>query len=61
MKLYATDNSELMDIAAIRKEGSALIIDGTILGAMPIGAIIEISRRATRDEIGVTEKLRLRR
>lgn len=41
MKLYTTDNSELMNITSIRKEGGNLIVDGTIMGAMPIRAVVK--------------------
>jgi hypothetical protein len=41
MKLYASDNSELMNISNIRREGNNLIVDGTIMGAMPIRAIVK--------------------
>jgi hypothetical protein len=41
MKLYASDNSELMDISKISREGNNLIVDGTIMGAMPIRATVK--------------------
>jgi hypothetical protein len=41
MKLYAVDNSELMDIARIYRDGRNLVVDGTIMGAMPIRAVIK--------------------
>jgi len=41
MKLYASDNSELMNITAIRKDGANLVIHGTIMGAMPIRAVVK--------------------
>lgn len=41
MKLYTTDNSELMEIASIRPDGSNLIVEGTIMGAMPVRAILK--------------------
>lgn len=41
MKLYTTDNSELMHITSIRAEGANLIVDGTIMGAMPIRAVVK--------------------
>lgn len=40
MKLYTSDNTELMDVSAIRNEGSSLIVVGTIMGAMPIEAVL---------------------
>lgn len=36
MKLFTTDNREMMQVNAIRAEKSALVIDGIIMGAMPI-------------------------
>lgn len=41
MKLYTTDNSELMNITSIRKENGNLVVDGMIMGAMPIRAIVK--------------------
>lgn len=41
MKLYTTDNSELMDIASIQAEGRNLVVEGTIMGAMPVRAIVK--------------------
>ena len=39
MKLYAADNSDLMEISSIYPEGENLIVEGTIMGAMPIRAL----------------------
>jgi hypothetical protein len=41
MKLYANDNSDLMEIAKIYPENGNLIVEGTIMGAMPIRAIVK--------------------
>ena len=41
MKLYAVDNSDLMEISGIYPEGDNLIVEGTIMGAMPIRAIVK--------------------
>ena len=41
MKLYASDNSELMEVSKIRHDKGTLIIEGTIMGAMPIRAIVK--------------------
>ena len=41
MKLYASDNSELMDIYKIYPEDGNLIVEGTIMGAMPIRAKVK--------------------
>ncbi len=38
MKLYSTDNSELMRIDAIEREGNRLVIRGKVFGAMPLTA-----------------------
>ena len=41
MKLYASDNSDLMEINKIYREGSNLVVEGAIMGAMPIRAIVK--------------------
>jgi hypothetical protein len=41
VKLYASDNSVLMDISRIYKDSNKLIVEGTIMGAMPIRAIVK--------------------
>ena len=41
MKLYATDNSELMEVATITRQDGNLIVEGTIMGALPIRAIVK--------------------
>ncbi|VWX50162.1 hypothetical protein [Novosphingobium sp. 9U] len=41
MKLYTTDNSELMDIAEIVAEGGNLVVTGTIMGAVPVKAVLK--------------------
>lgn len=38
MKLYSPDNSELMQISSIERDGNQLLIKGTAFGAMPITA-----------------------
>jgi hypothetical protein len=50
MKLYASDNSDLMEISKIFPQGGNLIVEGTIMGAMPIRAIVKPAemRRALR-------------
>lgn len=40
MKLMTTDNSELMEIASIRTEDDKVIVSGTIMGAMPVQAML---------------------
>ena len=41
MKLYATDNSELMTVVRIHRQDGNLLLDGTIMGAMPIRAVLK--------------------
>ena len=41
MKLYSSDNSDLMEVSKISREGNNLVIEGTIMGAMPIRAIVK--------------------
>ena len=41
MKLYASDNSDLMEVNKVTREGSNLVVEGTIMGAMPIRAIVK--------------------
>lgn len=40
MKLVTTDNSELMDVATVEVENGKLVVSGTIMGAMPIRAVL---------------------
>ena len=40
MKLYTTDNSEMMDISKIEAEDSTLLVTGTIMGAMPVQVVL---------------------
>jgi hypothetical protein len=40
MKLYTTDDMEMMDISKIEAEGSRLLITGTIMGAMPVQVVM---------------------
>ncbi len=41
MKLYMTDNSDLMEIVKIYPENGNLIVEGTIMGAMPVRAVVK--------------------
>jgi uncharacterized membrane protein YkgB len=41
MKLYASDNSDLMEINKIYRESNNLVVEGVIMGAMPIKAIVK--------------------
>jgi hypothetical protein len=38
MKLYGADNSELMTVNAIERDGNSLVVRGRIFGAMPMTA-----------------------
>lgn len=38
MKLYGADNREMMDITALERDGTQLVIHGRIFGAMPLTA-----------------------
>ena len=38
MKLYGPDNSELMTVSAIERDGDQLVIKGKVFGAMPMTA-----------------------
>ena len=40
MKLLTSDNSELMEVSALKTEGNNLVVVGTIMGAMPVEAIV---------------------
>jgi hypothetical protein len=41
MKLYTNDNTDLMEVSRIYPDGSNLIVEGTIMGAMPIRAVLK--------------------
>ena len=38
MKLYSADNSELMQVNALERDGDLLLIRGKIMGAVPMTA-----------------------
>ena len=38
MKLYAQDNSVLMEISSIERKGNELVVKGKVFGAMPLVA-----------------------
>ena len=38
MKIYGSDNREMMNITSLTREGSELVIRGMIFGAMPLTA-----------------------
>ncbi len=41
MKLYTSDNSELMEVFRIYPENGNLMVEGTIMGAMPVKAVVK--------------------
>jgi hypothetical protein len=40
MKLLTSDQSELMEVSGLKSEGNNLIVVGTIMGAMPVEAVL---------------------
>ncbi|SCW78036.1 hypothetical protein SAMN02927924_02852 [Sphingobium faniae] len=40
MQLRTIDNDSLMDVKALRVEGDDLVIEGRIMGALPIQAVL---------------------
>ena len=40
MKLVTTENSDLMEVTSVEIEDGRVIIAGTIMGAMPIRAVL---------------------
>ncbi|UCV23599.1 hypothetical protein [Ferribacterium limneticum] len=40
MKLFTSVNAELMEVTSIRSEDGTLVISGTIMGAMPVEAVL---------------------
>ena len=40
MRLYTPDNSELIEISAVVPSPDGLLIEGTIMGAMPMKALL---------------------
>jgi hypothetical protein len=40
MKLFTSDQSELMDVSELRTEDGNLIVVGTIMGAIPTEAVL---------------------
>jgi hypothetical protein len=41
MKLFTSDQSELMEVSQLRTEGDSLVVVGTIMGAMPVEAVLK--------------------
>jgi len=40
MRLFTSDNAELMDVQALRIENGNLVVVGTIMGALPTEAVL---------------------
>jgi hypothetical protein len=40
MELYTVDNTSLMSVKSLRPEGNNLLIEGKIMGAMPVRAVL---------------------
>lgn len=38
MKIYGQDNSELMQVSMLERDGNALLIKGKVFGSMPMSA-----------------------
>jgi hypothetical protein len=38
MKIYGSDNKEMMNITSLERDGSELVIKGKLFGAMPLTA-----------------------
>jgi hypothetical protein len=51
MKLFSPDHSVLMEVSRLEREGNNLVITGSIMGAMPIRAILTPTE--TRGALGL--------
>jgi hypothetical protein len=40
MKLYAPDNSVLMEVSALERKGNNLVVKGKVFGSMPMTAML---------------------
>lgn len=40
MKLFTPEGDELMHVKALRRDGNDIVIEGTIMGAMPTQAVV---------------------
>lgn len=41
MKLYASDDSDLMEVNSIHADGGNLLVEGKIMGAIPLRAVLK--------------------
>ena len=46
MKLYGTDERELMTVSRVERKGNQLVIKAKVFGTMPLTAILTRSGRA---------------
>jgi hypothetical protein len=44
MKLYTPEKTDLIDVSAIRPYGTGILIEGKIMGAMPMKAVLRPSQ-----------------
>jgi hypothetical protein len=40
MQLFTTDHDSLMDVKSLKQEGHTLVIEGRIMGALPVRAVL---------------------
>lgn len=40
MKLYNLDKSTLMEVSSLKRDGSNVVVKGTILGSMPVTCVL---------------------
>ena len=58
MKLLSPDHSALMEVTAFKREGSSLVINGNILGAMPVTCMLTPSEtRSALRQLGFANLL----
>ena len=43
MKFYTPEKTDLIDVTAVRPHGAGLLIEGKIMGAMPMKAVLRPS------------------
>lgn len=53
VKLLSPDNSALMEVVRFKRDGNRLVIDGNILGAMPVTCLLTPSEtRSALKQLG---------
>ncbi len=40
MRIFAPDNSELMQVSALERDGNHLVMKGKVMGALPMTALL---------------------